>query len=243
MPKKPKEPKAVDPDKLVRQSAGVYRSADERFEVRDGGTGWFLVDSEQTDDFGQELLQGPFPTLAAVRMAIPPARSTKVTPIRPPGATGSGARSRNAEGSKGAKGAKARNAAKDATPKPADPEPPPPPSWIDRLPKAEGSAVRRLIAALEREGIADAEALVRRDREGIGPALATRLIERGLAEIVDELPERARPGARELVRRAVELVTAHGTKAGADRPGWMLVEVGPKPEPSNRRITIRELDG
>jgi hypothetical protein len=230
-PKRPKAPATVDPDKLVRQSAGTYRTADDRFEVRDAGTGWFLVDSEQANDFGQELIQGPFATLAAVRTAIPPARSAKVTPIRPPAATkarGTGA----AAPKKGAKRAAA----------PAAP-PPPPPSWIDRLPKAEGAAVRRLIASLERDGIGDAEALVRRDREGIGPALATRLIERGLAEIVDELPERGRPGARELVRRAVELLTAGGTKTGADRPGWVLVEVGPEPEPPNRRITIRELDG
>ena len=237
MPKQPKEPKAVDPDKLIRQSAGTYRTADERFEVRDGGTGWFLVDSEQTNDFGQELLQGPFATLAAVRTAIPPARSTKVTPIRP---------ARTSNDAKAVKAAKAKGAkaSKGDAPKPPDPEPPPPPpSWIEKLPKSDGAAVRRLIAALERDGIGDADTLVRRDREGIGPALATRLIERALAEIVDELPERGRPGARELVRRAVALLTADGTRAGADRPGWMLVEIGPEPEPSNRRIVIRELDG
>jgi hypothetical protein len=41
----------------------------------------------------------------------------------------------------------------------------------------------------------------------------------------------------------VELLTADGSTGGADRPGWMLVEVGPEPEPPNRRIMIRELDG
>ena len=232
MPKKPKEPAAVDPDKLVRQSAGTYRTADDRFEVRDAGTGWFLVDSEQTNDFGQELIQGPFPTLAAVRTAIPPARSTKVKPIR--SAPSAREASPKAKGKTDRK-AKARTA--------ATPPPPPPTSWIDKLPTSEGAAVRRLIASLERDGVGDAETLVRRDREGIGPALATRLIERGLAEIVDELPERGRPGARELVRRAVELLSAGGTKPGADRPGWMLIETGPEPEPANRRIVMRELDG
>ena len=231
MAKRTKEPAAVDPDKLVRQSAGTYRTADERFEVRDGGTGWFLVDSEQANDFGQELLQGPFPTLAAVRAAIPPARSTKVTPIRPSAPSAKSATT----------GTKAKKGKKPAS---ASPEPPPPPpSWIDRLPKAEGSAVRRLVASLERDGIGDAEALVRRDREGIAPALAIRLIERRLAEIVDELPERGREGARELIRRAVEVLSAEGARSGADRPGWMLVEVGPEPEPPNRRILMRELGG
>lgn len=227
MPKRTaKEPAPPDPDKLVRQSAGTYRTADERFEVRDGGTGWFLVDTEQTNDFGQELLQGPFATLAAARAAIPPARSTKVTPIRRPTAS----RSRAGGGGKGAR----RTKAEEKQP------PPPPPSWIDRLPKGEAAEVRRLIGSLERDGIGDAESLVRRDREGIVPALATRLIERRLAEIVDALPERGREGARQLILRAVEVLTAEGRAEGG-RPGWILVETGPESEPENRRITIREL--
>lgn len=214
-----------DPDKLVRQAAGTYRTTDDRFEVRGGtGSGWFLVDSEQTNDFGQELIQGPFATLDAVRAAIPSSRSSKITPIRPQPA--------------------ARRETKGASPKgkPSPPTPPPPPpSWIDKLPKQDAAAIRRLIRTLERDGIGDTESLVRRDREGVGPEIATRLIERQLAEIVDELPERGREGARELVRRAVEVLTVGGAAPNRDLPGWMLVEVGPEPEPSNRRITIREL--
>jgi hypothetical protein len=211
---------ADDPDKLQRQAAGTYRTADERFEVRGGSTaGWFLVDSEQTNDFGQELIQGPFATLADVRAAIPSARSAKITPIRPPAAPTRRPRKR------------------------AAPKPPPPPSWIELLPAAEATAVRRLISALEREGVTDAEALVRRDRDGIGPAIATRIIERRLAAIVDELPEAGREGARELLRRATEVLTAEGTTMPRGVPGWTLVEIGPEPEPENRRITIRELPG
>lgn len=218
--KGPKRVAAPDPDKLQRQAAGTYRTADGRFEAR-GGTaaGWFLVDTEQANDFGQELIQGPFPTLAAVRAAIPPARSTKVTPIRPPKAS-------------------ARTATKRRAPKP-----PPPPSWLEQLPPTEAASVRRLIRALEHEGVTDAEALVRRDRDGIGPAIATRIIERRLAAIVDELPERGRAGARELIRRATEVLTAEGTAMPRGVPGWSLVEIGPRPEPANRRITIRELPG
>jgi hypothetical protein len=218
--KGPKRAEAPDPDKLERQAAGTYRTADGRFEVR-GGTaaGWFLVDTEQANDFGQELIQGPFPTLGAIRAAIPPARSTKVTPIRPPKTS-------------------ARAATRRRAPPPKAPEPP---SWLEQLPPAEAAAVRRLIAALEREGVTDAEALVRRDREGISPAIATRIIERRLAAIVDELPERGRAGARELIRRATEVLTAEGTAMPRGVPGWSLVEIGPEPEPVNRRITIREL--
>jgi hypothetical protein len=225
-PRKKKQSAPPDPDKLVRQAAGTYRTADDRFEVRGGtGSGWFLVDSEQTNDFGQELIQGPFATLDAVRSAIPTSRSSKITPIRPQPAA-----RRETKGT----GAKPKA--------PASP-PPPPPSWIDRLPKQDAAEVRRLIATLERDGIGDAESLVRRDREGVGPEIATRLIERQLAAIIDELPERGREGARELIRRAVEVLTVAGGTPNRDLPGWMLVEVGPEPEPSNRRITIRELPG
>ena len=220
MPKASGPATTVDPDRLQRQVAGTYRTADGRFEVRGGSTaGWFLVDSEQTNDFGQELIQGPFATLADVRAAIPSARSTKITPIRPPAAPSRRPR------------------------KAAAPQPPPPPSWIEQLPPAEAATVRRLIRALEGEGVTDAEALVRRDRDGIGPAIATRIIERRLAAIVDELPELGRPGARELIRRATEVLTAEGTAMPRGVPGWSLVEIGPEPEPENRRITIRELPG
>lgn len=223
----PRKKQAVppDPDKLVRQAAGTYRTGDDRFEVRGGsGSGWFLVDSEQTNDFGQELIQGPFATLDAVRAAIPTSRSSKITAIRPQPA----ARREPKAG---------RSKDKAAPPAP----PPPPPSWIDRLPKADAAEIRRLIGTLERDGIGDAESLVRRDREGVGPEIATRLIERQLATIIDQLPERGQEGARELIRRAVEVVTVGGGTPNRDLPGWMLVEVGPEPEPPNRRITIREL--
>ena len=220
MPKAKGSAGETDPDKLVRQSAGTYRSADGRFEVR-GGTsnGWFLVDAEQTNDFGQELIQGPFATLGAVRAAIPSARSAKITPIRP------------------------LTAPKKRPAKARMPKPPPPPTWIEQLPPAEAAAVRRLIRALEGEGIGDAEALVRRDRDGIGPAIATSVIERRLAAIVDELPEAGRAGARDLVRRATEVLTAEGTAMPRGVPGWSLIEIGPQPEPDNRRITIREIPG
>ena len=210
----------ADPDKLVRKSAGTYRTADERFEVRGGSTGWFLVDTEQANEFGQELMLGPLATLDAAREAIPSARSAKVTPIRrAPSARSTGTKKQRK----------------------AEP-PPPPPSWIDRLPKADATAVRRLIAALESDGIDDAEDLVRRDREGIGPAVATRLIERRLGAIVDELPESARPGARQLLGRVAAALSAEGQARGP-LPGWILVELGPEPEPPNRPISIRELRG
>jgi hypothetical protein len=207
----------VDPDKLVRQQAGTYRTADERFEIREADVGWFLVDSEQTNEFGQELIQGPFGTLKAVRAALPDARGSK--PAGPP----------RAAPKKGAKQARREE----------PPPPPPPPTWIEQLSKADAAGVRKLIGALEREGITDAEALVRRDREGLLPAVAARLIERRLDGLVDNLPAAQQKAGRALVRRAVEVLSAEGSRRDP-LPGWTLVEIGPEAEPPNRRIDLRK---
>jgi hypothetical protein len=210
----------ADADKLVRQQAGTYRTGDERFEIREADAGWFLVDSTQTNEFGQELIQGPFATLKAVRAALPDARASK------------------AEGRPRAAPKRAAKAPKAAIRVKA-PEPPPP-TWIDQLPKADAAAVRKLIGALEREGIADAEALVRRDREGLLPAVATRLVERRLDALVDDLPAAEQKAARALVRRAAEVLSAEGTSNRDPLPGWTLVETGAEPAPSNRRIDLRK---
>jgi hypothetical protein len=204
-----------DPDKLIRQAAGDYRTADERFEVRQADVGWFLVDSTQSNEFGQELIHGPLGTLKAVREAIPGARDAKTTPI--------------------AKRPHAKARAKTPEPEPE----PPPRTWIDDLKPAEARSVRRLIAALERQGNADAEALVRRDRDGLLPAIAVRGIERRLAAAVEELPEKERPAAAKLARRVAEILSAEGRPTEV-LPGWALVEMDPEGEPpKQRRIDLR----
>jgi hypothetical protein len=203
---KPRTDAPADPDKLIRQEAGSYRTADGRFEAREANGGWFLVDTAHTNEFGQELMQGPMSTLKAVREAIPAARGAKPTPMRP----------------------------KKSANKPAgkEPPPPPPPSWIDKLSASERKEVTRLITELEAEGIADAEALVRRDRDGLMPVVATALIERRLAALVDDAPD--------VVRRVAEILSSEGTKAKGSLPGWSLVEIGPEPPPPNRRIDLRK---
>lgn len=197
----------ADPDKLIRQEAGSYRTADDRFEAREANGGWFLVDTAHTNEFGQELIQGPMSTLKALREAIPAARGAKPAPIRPK-----------------------KSARKPA--KQERPPPPPPPTWIEKLSAAERRDVTRLIGELEAEGITDAEALVRRDRDGLMPVVATALIERRLATLVDEAPE--------VVRRVLEILSSDGTKRTGSLPGWSLVEIGPEPGPPNRRIDLRE---
>ena len=221
MAKKQKTDAPPDPDKLMRQSAGSYRTGDERFEARQADVGWFLVDSEQLNEFGQELIHGPFATLKALREAIPGARRSKITPM--PAPAGDRGRKASPSASKPARKAKAE----------APPEPPP--SWIDKLPAAEARPLRRTIAALEREGVEDAELLVRRDRDGLLPAVAVRLIERRLAELTDG----ASASEKRLVQRVVEILSAGGRATDA-LPGWALVEVEPGEDPPpNRRIDLR----
>jgi len=214
MPAKKKAPTDADadPDRLVRQKAGTYRTADDRFEVQQEGLGWFVVDSEHSNEFGQPLIHGPFETMAAVRVALPGARKTK--PLR--------------------RGKPARRA-----PTQARPPPPPPPTWIDQLPPSEATGVRKLVRALERGGVSEAEDLVRRDRDGLLPAVAAQLIDQRLAALVNDLPAEERKGAERLVRRAAEILSADGTTGGAALPGWTLVEIGSDGEPPNRRIVIR----
>ena len=212
MPKRGADAQAPpDPDKLVRQSAGSYRTADDRFEARQAAQGWFLVDTEQSNEFGQELIHGPFGTLKELREAIPGSRTAKTVALpKPP---------------------KAPKGGKDERPEP------PPPTWIDKLPAAEARTVRRTMTALEREGLTDAELLVRRDRDGLLPAVAIRRIERRLAE----LTEGASSKERKLVQRAAEILSAEG-RATDDLPGWTLVEVAPGKgaPPDHRRIDLRK---
>lgn len=212
----------ANPDKLVRQKAGAYRTADDRFEVQQSATGWFAVDSLTTNEFGQPVMLGPFATLEAVRGALPDAR--KVSPIRPHTPPAAARRSAKATPAPEPEAAKAK---------------PPPQTWIDKLPSAEATRVRALIRQLEREHVDHAETLVRADRDGLLPAVATRLIEQRLDALVDELPGRERDHARQLVRRAAEVLSAEGTGMRAPLPKWALVEIGATAEPEGRRIVIR----
>jgi hypothetical protein len=210
--------KAADPNKLVRQKAGTYRTADDRFEVRQAALGWFLIDATVTDELGQELTRGPFPTLAAVGDELPEARRTTIKSVPRP---------------KTASKAKKTPAAKPR------PEAPPPPSWIDRLPKAEAASVRRLIRALELEEIPDAEELVRGARGSNDPVVASRVLEKRLRDLVEDLPSGEQASAAQLVRRVAELFSAGGTKLFDPLPGWALVEVEAGAQPPARRIVVR----
>jgi len=216
----------VDPNKLVRQRAGIYRTADDRFEVRQAALGWFLIDSSVADELGQELTRGPFATLAAVADELPDARRTTIKSLPRP------------KSSKQAGGKAGERAGKQAARK-AAPAKPPPPTWIDRLPGREATAVRRLIHALELEEIPDAEALVKTARRSGDPLVATRVLEHRLDALLDDVPAADSAASRRLVQRVAELLTAGGTTLFDPLPGWALVEVESGAKPPDRRIVVR----
>lgn len=200
-----------DPDRVVRETAGIYRTEDGRFELRQGGVGWYLVDSERTNELGQELLHGPFGTLKEARDEISEAR--KVVQLagprpRPPKA----------------------QAAKAA---------PPPKTWIDQLPEREQADVRRLITSLDRLGTPDAEALVKKARASTDPLIANALIEQRLTALVDEAAPFERNNRRDLVRRVIGILADDGLTLGQTLPRWELVETdGAHERPRRLRPTI-----
>lgn len=211
--KKPKPEPAADD--LVRQAAGNYVSGDGRFEVRESDANWYVVDREQTNEFGQELIHGPYGSMKDAKAAMPGARD--ITPLL---------RSRARPQKQTSKAAKADS---KAAPKP------PSQTWIDRLPKAEQVEVRALIRALEKESFDDAEAVVRKDRQGLLPVIATSLLNRRLEELIEKLPEKERPLAKRLVAQVGAVITS-GEKLPDPLPGWALYETTEGREPTKRRV-------
>ena len=214
-----KEKPPPGPDELVRESAGTYRTGDGRFEVQKSDQGWFLIDSQQANEFGQQLIHGPMPTLDALRAAIPGAREIKpllrVRPALPPKTTKGGA-----------------GASREAT----KPEPPAPTqTWLDKLPEAQASEARKLIRALERQGVDTAEDLVRHHRDDPA-ALAARIIEQRLRELVGQQPQEERERAQRVARRVVEILTMDGLALTRPAPRWALVELQPDDDVPARRI-------
>ena len=209
-----------DPNKLIRAKAGTYRTADERFEVRQAALGWFLIDSNAADELGQELTRGPFPTLKAVTDELPAARRTTIKPLpRPRGA------------------AKASKAAPAPKKKPARQ----PMTWLDRVSEQEAASARRLIRALSLEGIDDADALVQASTKSDEPIVARRVLEHRIERVLDELPKAERDAARKLIGKVVELMAVTGTNVFEPLPGWALVEVSSGDDPPQRRITPKPL--
>ena len=65
----------ADDEKLKRERAGTYVTADGRFTVEQSTSGWLVLDAEQTNELGLPLARGPFTTLDEARGAIGNART------------------------------------------------------------------------------------------------------------------------------------------------------------------------
>ena len=221
------KPKPVPPWK--RAEAGVYQSSDERFSIRsEGPSRWFITDEEQHDELGLARTVGPFDTLDAAKAAA--------DALRDEGPAASPLADRLAKDS-----GPSRTSKRDKEKPPAkEPKPPPPPprTWIDKLEDDDREAARharRLIVALEGEGIEDADALVRRDITGNQPVVAARLLAR---EILAAVGTASKPES--VVEAVVEALGSSKVRRGL--PGWELVERdGPTDEERVIRLVPRDL--
>ena len=221
------KPKPVPPWK--RAEAGVYQSSDERFSIRsEGPSRWFITDEEQPDEFGLSRTVGPFDTLDAAKAAAEELRSE--APAASPLAD------RLAK-DRGLSRASNGNKEKSQTKEPKPP-PPPPRTWIDKLEDDDREAARtarRLIAALEDEGIEDADELVQRDITGKQPVVAARLLAR---EILAAVGTATKPES--VVEAVVGALGSSKVRRGL--PGWELVERdGPTDEQRVIRLVPRDL--
>lgn len=198
----------ADPDRLIRQKGGGYRSEDERFAVHESNGSWFIADQEAADDFGLPRVAGPFATLKAVRESLPEVRNAPASARRP---------------------IRQRKVPKT----PASP-PPKPKTWLDRLSGADRSRAERIIEALEELGLDDAEKVARRRIDGDPDStLARRMVRARLDRLIadadaDDVRGVADAVARELSRGRVD----------HDLPGWVLVETDPDGSATDRRIAL-----
>lgn len=156
-------------EKLKSLGGGRWQSQDGRFTVEQESGTWVVVDSEQTDELGLQLVRGPFPTLTAAREAIEGFRETGP------------AKSPLAEKMAKAPKADAGESTKGSRSKPAKPEPPAEPRWLRELDDADRKRYRSLVRRLEEWGIDDPEAIARAEVADDLPALAERALERKLA--------------------------------------------------------------
>ena len=240
-----------------RAESGTYRSSDGRFEIGSDGPGrWYVRDAAEHDELGLERTIGPFATLATAK-ADAEARRGRAPEASPLSARLKGRTPRMGHG----RG------------RPSAAPPPRPPTWLDRLERsrpADAKLARRRIEALERSGITDAEAIVRRDIETDEPAIAEALLARSLElairaaigpdSIEPALPDAgstgdhaADPGAvrrlvtfvaQEVLAAALDTLTVQGRPQGAasSLPGWRLVEHDPEHRDSARPIRLAATD-
>ncbi len=214
-----------------REGAGTSRSFDDRFSIVSEGSGrWFLRDHVQLDDLGQPRTTGPYATLAEAKAGAEAQRQRKLEASPLAGRL-------KAKQTRPAGGPTTRaSGARETKPVAA----PPPRTWLDRLAEKDRAAAQRarsLIAALEGIGIANAEAVVRRDAEGGRPTVAEAVLTLAIRREIGKVKD---PNA--LLGAVLKVVSTRERLGDDDRlPGWRLVE---DREPSRRlHVTFSDVVG
>jgi len=253
MPTAPRPKKEAPPKPWQRAEAGRYRSADDRFTLESEGSGrWFVTDIESLDELGLARTTGPFATLDEAKAAADSARerapeaspfadrikAAASKPKRRPLSVVPARKPHHADATRSVDGGDDAELETAAEP---EPEPAPPKrTWLDDLDdrdRAMARTARRMIDALEREGLDDAESLVRRDILGNEPVVATRLLARDLLAVIARL--------KDPTPASVALVVADALAASKRRsglPGWRLLEQdNPTGESRGIRLTPEDL--
>jgi hypothetical protein len=165
--------KASDKDEaLKRLGGGRWQTRDARFTIEPQSGTWVVVDAEQTDDLGLQLVRGPFGSLRDAKEAIERARETEPT-ASPLSARVEELRSRPSA-------TKSTTARQPNRSEPAKAEEPKEPRWLTDLEPDDRRRARRLIDRLAEAGAPDAEGMVRRDIVGNVPTVAAYGIVRAM---------------------------------------------------------------
>ena len=219
-------------------------SADGRFTLESDGSGrWFATDAESMDELGLARTIGPFSTLDAAKAGADEAREAGAvaSPLAQRLKAGKAPSASPSKPAAGRSPSTTRPATgdipgtdRDSPPERAVEPPPPPRTWLDELADRDPEMAKRatkLVSALEREGIDDADAVVRRDILGDRPAIATRLLARDVLKAIARLNE---PSAAELAATVAGVLATSPKRGGL--PGWDLRE---RDAPAGRDRPIR----
>ena len=146
--------KTDDDQSLKRLGGGRWQTRDERFTIEPQSGTWVLVDAEQTDDLGLQLVRGPFRSLTDAKAAVAAARGSPLRRVaarraRQGGGDASPANAAKGNGKRATSGAQpATGRARPSRPTRAEPEPPPEPRWLRDLAPRDRGRARRLIERL-----------------------------------------------------------------------------------------------
>jgi len=174
-------PKASADDTSLKRLPGQgWQTRDGRFTIETASGTWSLLDAEQTDDLGLPLVRGPFRSLAEAKAAIDEARSSQpvTSTLADRAATAKRPAAMSAQGNDAPPKAQARKQAEAA--EPAEPR------WIAELDAADRRRAHRLIAALAKRDIRDAEGIVRRDLAGDVASVARVALAEHVAALLDD---------------------------------------------------------